>query len=148
MLLDRLAALYKKSGQAGHPRFDEPFESHQTVIKLHGQVFRKWQRKATEPKLHKHYRRRLRHPNSRRRLQVVKNDTSPMLRAALPKVFMQGFLKTRIAVYPYRSTDTFLGGHRVNVFKHNSYFDVIDALCNIPILSGISEKRMREVVEW
>lgn len=82
------------------------------------------------------------------RVQVLKKDTVPALRDALPKMYGQGFLRCRISVFPYRPMDTFLAQHKVNVYQNGSRFDVIDALCNIPILSGITRRHLKGVVAW
>ena len=82
------------------------------------------------------------------RVVVLKKDTVATLRDALPKMYGQGYLRRRISVFPYRPMDTFFAQHKVNVYQNGSRFDVIDALCNIPILSGITRRHLKGVVAW
>lgn len=80
---------------------------------------------------------------------AVKKDTIKVLRVARPLIHRQGFLAKPVKVYPYASTDVFCSRHRVNVFCNpQGRFDVIDALCNLPILAGVTEKAVREAVVW
>lgn len=81
-------------------------------------------------------------------IMVLKKDTVPALRDALPKMYGQGFLRRKVSVFPYRAMDTFLAQHKVNVYQNGCRFDVIDALCNLPILSGITRRHLKGVVAW
>jgi hypothetical protein len=93
-------------------------------------------------------RKRVRRVQYKQKVQVFAKSTVPVLRAALPKMYGQGFLRKPVAVHPYRPMDTFMSMHRVNVYKQGSRFDVIDALCNIPILAGLTRRGLKKVVQW
>lgn len=71
------------------------------------------------------------------------------LKIAAPKIFRQGYLAKAVKTFPYRKIDVFCSRHQVNVFKNpQGKFDVIDALCNLVVASGISKQAAREMVRW
>ena len=151
-LLDRIQRHLDNSGKQGRQVFDSPLESSATLQKLIRKVAQKWVRnqKTSRPILEHIHRtkKRLRRVQYRDRIVVFKKATVPALRAALPKIYGQGYLRKRVAVYPYRPMDTFLREHRVNVYRSGNRYDVIDALCNIPILAGLTRRGLKKVVEW
>lgn len=151
-LLDSVETHLKNSGTEGCQRFDHPQESSAAIHKLLRKVSQLWVRKqktsTKDLQTFRRARRRTRRVQYKNHLQVFSKATVPALRDSLPKIHGQGFLKKRVAIYPYQPADTFLGGHRVNVYKHGGRFDVIDALCNIPILAGLSLQGLKKVVQW
>jgi hypothetical protein len=151
-VLDRVIRHLKNSGKNGCQIFDSPQESAATLDKLIKKVSQKWVRnRKTSAKDLQTLRRATRR---RRRVQYKENvvvftkATVPALRTAVPKMYGQGFLRKPVAIHPYRPMDTFLTRHRVNVYRQRNRFDVIDALCNIPILAGLTRQGLKKVVEW
>lgn len=151
-VLDRVIRRLRDSGKIGCQIFESPQESAAALDKLIRKVAQKWVRnRKTSTKDLQVLRRATRR---RRRIQYKDNvvvftkATVPNLRAALPKLYGQGFLRRPVAVHPYRAMDTFLGRHRVNVYRQGTRFDVIDALCNIPILAGLTRQGLKKIVEW
>jgi hypothetical protein len=151
-LLDRVETHLKNSGKKDCPAFDLPVESAAAIHKLLRKQSQLWVRKqktsAKDLQVFRTAKRRIRRVQYKDKLQVFKKDTVTVMRAAVPSVYGQGFLKKPVAVHPYRPMDTFMAWHRVNVYKRETRFDVIDALCNIPILAGLSLQGLKKVVQW
>lgn len=130
----------------------DPSGAHAVIQKAITAVARKWVRpRATCSKdlqrFH-HLKKHIRRVQYQNQVQVFAKPTVSALRSSLPKIHGQGALRKPVAVYPYRPMDTFLGGHRVNVYRSGSRFDVIDALCNIPILAGLTRRGLKKIVQW
>lgn len=151
-LLDRIQRHLNNSGKNGYQRFDSPQDSSAAIQKLINKVSQLWVRKqktsAKDLQNFRHARKRIRRVQYKNMVQVFTKATVPAIRASLPKIHGQGFLRQRVAVFPYRPMDTFLGGHRVNVYRAGNRFDVIDACCNIPILAGLTRRGLKKVVQW
>ena len=162
-LLDHIIILLEKSGKAKtrfpdgrvsewHQRFDSIPETLPTLQKAIRAVSVKWVRKEKTSRVKLQTLRRMkrvvRRVQYKNDIQVFNTPTVPTLRHALPKMHGQGTLRKSVAVHPYRPMDTFLTMHRVNVYRQGSRFDVIDALCNIPILAGITRQALKKVVSW
>lgn len=151
-LLDSIETHLRNSGLPHHQQFDMPQETLAMVSKLTKKVSQLWvrKRKTSTKDLQQFHRtrKRVRRVMYKQNVQVFAKATVPVLRTSVPKLYGQGFLRKPIAVHPYRPMDTFLGHHRVNVYKNGPRFDVIDALCNIPILAGLSKQGLKKVVAW
>lgn len=151
-LLDRIQRHFLNSGKNNCPVFDCPQESSAVLGKLIKKVNQKWVRNRKTSKKDLQVFRRMKKVVRRVQYQnnvvVFTKATVPHLRAAVPQMYGQGFLRHPVRVHPYRSMDTFLGRHRVNVYRQGKRFDVIDALCNIPILAGLTKQGLKKVVEW
>ncbi len=164
-LLDRIITHLQNSGQhrcgphchkvncpQRYPIFDCPKESCASVQVCIVAVSKKWVRptKTSKKDLQtlRKMKRIVRRKAYRDNVVVFKNSTSHAIRAAVPHLHGQGFLRKAVTVHPYRTMDTFTGGHRVNVYKQGARFDVIDALCNIPVLAGVTRRALKQVVEF
>ena len=151
-LLDSIETHLKNSGLPNRQVFDMPTETMAFIHSRLRKVSQMWVRKrktSTEDlQTFRRAKKRVRRVQYKESVQVFKKDTVTMTRAALPKIFGQGFLRKPVAVHPYRPMDTFLGRHRVNVYRVGNRFDVVDALCNIPILAGLTQQGLKKVVEW
>ncbi len=151
-LLDRVQRHLEKSGRKDCQVFVSPQETSAIIQKLIAKVSQKWVRNAKTSRkdlqTFRRAKRRVRRVQYKDKVQVFIKATVPALRASLPKIHGQGFLSKPVAVYPYRPMDTFLGGHRVNVYRQGSRFDVIDGLCGIPILAGLTRRGLKKVVQW
>jgi len=151
-LLDRVQRHLKNSGLKDCQVFDSPQETSAIIQKLIAKVSQKWVRNAKTPtkdlQTFRRAKRHVRRVQYKDKVQVFIKATVPALRASLPQIHGQGFLSKPVAVYPYRPMDTFLGGHRVNVYRQRNRFDVIDALCGIPILAGLTRRGLKKVVTW
>jgi hypothetical protein len=150
--LDRIHRHFLDSGKKDCQVFDNPREASAVLNKLIRKVSQKWvrNRKTSTENLQtfrrmRRVRRRVQYKDT---LQVFTKATVPAMRTALPCIHGQGFLRKRVAVYPYRPMDTFFPLHRVNVYRQGKRFDVIDACCNIPILAGLTLQGLKKVVQW
>jgi hypothetical protein len=152
IFLQRIHRHFALSGQKDCQVFLDPQGAEHVVQKLINKVSQLWvpKRKTSVMDLQKFHRtkKRIRRVEYKDRMQVFAKSTVNVMRTALPCVYGQGFLKKPVAVHPYRPMDTFMTMHRVNVYKHANRFDVIDALCNIPILAGLSRQGLKKVVQW
>ena len=135
-----------------YQRFDSPQETYQTCQKIVEALSKRWVRKQKTGRktlqAFRALRRKIRRVQHKEKVLVYQKAAAPILRAALPALHGQGFLRKAIRVHPYRPMDTFLGRHPVKVFRQGSRFDVIDAYCNIPILAGITKRALKQIVEW
>jgi len=151
-LLDSIESYLRNSGLPNCQRFEMPKETLDAVHKLTRKVSQLWVRKQVTSRkdlqtFHR-TRKQVRRVQYKQKVQVFTKATVPVLRQALPRIYGQGFLRIPVAVHPYRAMDTFLKCHRVNVYRNGQKFDVIDALCNIPILAGLTRQGLKKVVEW
>jgi hypothetical protein len=151
-LLSRMIAHVENSGKPGCLRFAAPQDTYQFLQKCIKAVGVKWVRKQKTSRAalqtFRKLRRRVRRVAHKNDVLVFQKIAVPLMRAALPNLYGQGFLRRCVRVHPYRACDEFLGRHPVKVFRQRNLFDVVDAHCNIPILAGITKRALKQFVEW
>lgn len=153
-LLDNILAHVKKSGQYDFSKlrhcqvFAEPQKTAATIQQCIARVQIK-SRKTSSKKLQqfRKLKRVTRRKEYRHNVVVFKSDTVKIQRVASPSLHGQGYLLKPVRVHPYRPTDIFLGRHSVNVYRQGCRYDVIDALCNIPILAGLTKRGLKLAVD-
>lgn len=151
-LLLRVEDHLKHSGQRGRQAFDNPLEAHQGLQKAIRKLANHWVRKQLTPRSElqkfRKAKSRSRRTLYKQKMQVFAKSTVPSMRTALPAIHGQGWLRRRVEVFPYGPVYTFNADHRVNVYRKGDRFDVIDALCNIPILAGLTRQGLKKAVQW
>jgi hypothetical protein len=152
VLLRRVDDHFEYTGLRGFGYFDNPMGARRMLNKAIRSIRRKWvpPQPTRRKKLKKYYglaprKRRTQHAE---RMLVFTKTTVRTMRAAVKNLYGQGFLAKTVTIYPYTPADTFNLGHKVNVYRDGTRFDVIDSLCNIPILAGLTRHALKKVVHW
>jgi hypothetical protein len=164
LLLIRVHRHFKKSGARGYQRFDNPKAAEKALDKVMcklNSLYRRKRQDVFQPTLIIKRRRHVK-PNVEHYFpkQIVPakiligegflRQPIEMGKAERTHTMEPGPFGTQVRVDDFlpRKKDMFLFGHRVKVFKNDRYFDVVDALCNFPIKSRLTNQSLQKVVEF
>jgi hypothetical protein len=144
---------FEHSGEKNRQAFIEPKKAQKKLREVVAELNGLWRRRRSD--VHQPVLRIKRRPEVRHAENVQHLFPKPI--AAQPVVFAQGFLRRRMTVgetdnsqnpLHCSATDTFLSGHKVIVYRNGRHrFDIVDALCKLPIVDNVTRRFIKMSVE-